>query len=167
MRDAPLLLASTAEYSTDKCFLASQTRSNTARSPFSSRFYQDPRLQAQERSRAGRIRARAIIGPRAQITLCCSLGYMTLIEEDSRAFHLLKPMEVKKKKYCPFTSRQSQEQTLRSPCSVNEHDSGLSLLVSLATRRISALKSYAEIRSRYKYGQRQSCHLGELPSCIP
>lgn len=47
-----------------------------------------------------------------------------------------------------------------SPCSVLKHDSCLSILESLATRRISVLKSYAEIRSRCKCGQRCNCHLG-------
>lgn len=64
---------------------------------------------------------------------------------------------------CPFISRQSREEIMGSPCSVHERDSGLSIFESLATRRILILKSYAEIRSRCKCGQRRNCHLGNPP----
>lgn len=153
-----------------------ESRSNIAKSHFSSKFYQDAVTRAQKTFKGEEGLEQELASDWAR-----SPGPFLLLSKvrdvnQRRQQRIPSPKPHGGKNPCPFISRRSREEIMRSPCSVHERDSGLSIFESLATRRILILKSYAEIRSRCKCGQRRNCHLGnpppthtsqpKLPSCI-
>ena len=89
-----------------------------------------------------------------------SQWHRQLVRGGRRTFHCRNPVEVKT---CPFMVGNPSGRKCDFFCWAHEDDWGLSLLYSLVTRKISVQKSYAEIRSKLKWGRRRCCHLGNLP----